>query len=256
MATFDLFSFLPGTTLAGILSDPSVQSYVGTAPGPGSQLYFVGGTPDPLRVRSDGHPPLDVQLIVTTAVPDHWTLEFNVRFDYLPDSFAHLIKDHVFFGTTTPVGPCAGIFVSKQGIAYVGGVHHAAGDLVLDSTLQVIPGSFAWVPTGQYLTFRLAADGTTGALYLYVTKTAELAHGQVLRAILPVIPGSALVVAPSDRTLLSARSAAPTAPADSLVRVDSFELASTVIIPNLAPVAEAGADQAARFCSIVKLDGS
>ncbi len=196
----------------------------------------------------------DVQLIITTSVPEVFTLDFTVQFGALPPDFSDIVDSHIFIGLTDAAGPCVGLFFSQSGIAYVGGVHHNSGDLVIDSSFQQLPNSQLLVSQNEYWTIRIAANNTTGGVYIYITKTAELAvSGHQLRYVLPVIPAEALAFTPTDRTLLSVRG---TLGNPSSLSLDSICLGSGFIIPNIPPVADAGLDQAARTCSIIQLDGS
>ena len=64
---------------------------------------------------------------------------------------------------------------------------------------------------------------------------------------------TAAATPPTDSSLISVRGTAAI-PASALC--DSWCIGSSLIIPNLAPVANAGFDQAVRTCSIIQLDGS
>lgn len=257
-AIFDLFCFQEGDgTMLGILSHPDVTITSGVAPGLGTQ--FIIDSPisfEDLEIVSGGAvSSVDAQLNVSTPVPADWTLEFTVLFDDLPSDFGDLTNRHIFVMATDSGGVCAGLFISQQGVAYAGGVHHdGSGDMILDSSFTIIPGSSAFVGTGKYITFRVAASLASGNVYVYITDTVDIpTTGQVLRAILPIITFSYLSFPPTDRTLITVRG---TALEQAQVHFDNFCLASSVVIPNLAPVADAGEDQAVRFCSIAQLDGS
>jgi hypothetical protein len=249
-ADFDIFCFRHCLTMLNILTDVNVSVL------PPGTHYTPNPTTCDLEIGSGGAlPTTNALLTVVAGVPDKFTLEWTANFSDLPPDFNDLTNKHIFVGATDSAGPCAGLFVSKIGVAYAGGVHHTAGgDLVLDSTLQQIPDSHEYITTGAYITFRMAVSLDTGAVYLFITNTADIATtGHVLRAILPVIPFSALAFPPTDKTTVSVRG---TAPQPSWMSLDQLCLSSAVLIPNLIPVADAGADQAVRMCSIVQLDGS
>ena len=250
---FDLFCFDHCVPMLGILSDLDVST-VGSGShfvidGPSCDLIIGSGGTLPVTV----YPTTDAQLIVTTSVPQQFTLQWTARFDALPPDFLDLVNKHIFVGTTDAAGPCAGLFISQLGIMYAGGVHHSGGDMVLDSTTQIIPGSNAYINTGEYITFRMSVSLATNNVYIFVTRTSEIATtGQILRAVVPAIPASALAFPPTDRTLVTVRG---TALESSVLSLDELCLSSAVLIPNLLPVADAGLDQAIRACSIAQLDG-
>lgn len=197
----------------------------------------------------------DVRIIITTSVPQVFTLDFTCKFPHLPNDFTDIVNRHILINLTDAAGPCVGLFFSKVGIAYIGGVHHTGGgDLVLDSVFQPLPNSQLLVSETDYWSFRIAANFVTGGVYIYVTKTADLPIiGHQLRYVLPIIPAAALATPPTDRTLLSVRGSLGQ---PSELWMDSICLGSGFIIPNLPPTADAGLDQAVRTCSIIRLDGS
>lgn len=245
---FDTFCF-QDMGMYQILSDPNV-----TTAGSPSQFVANAGTLD-LEVCSGGAFVTDDARVITTyAVPSTFTTEWVVKFDELPTDFTDLVNKHIFLGTFDAVGPLVGLFFSKAGIGYTGSVSFPSGNLQLDCTFQVIPGSSAWVTDTDYLVIRVAADLTLGFVYIYVTPLSELATtGQQLRAIMPVIPYTAAAVPPTDQSIVSVRG---TAGDPSCAYLDSWCLGTSLIIPNLAPVANAGLDQAVHSCSVIQLDGS
>ena len=110
---FDIFCFDHCVDMFNILSDPQVSTS-------GSALHFspnvvtcdldlMSGTGAPV-------PDLDADLIVTTPVPDTWTLEWTAIFKQLPTDFTNIVDRHFFVGATDAAGPCAGLFVSKVGL--------------------------------------------------------------------------------------------------------------------------------------------
>ena len=245
---FDLFCYA-GPGMPALLTDPNV-----TITSVGGQITVDGATDDVLIDSSTATSTADAQLSMTANVPQQWTLEVIARFDALPLDFSDLTNSHIFFNATDASGPCAGLFISQAGVAYAGSVHHVAGNMVLDSTIQQIPLPMGLITTGEYLVFRIAADLTLGAVYIYITSTSTFAQtGHVLRAVLPVIPASSLGFPATDRALITVRG---TAPRPSSIALATFCLSSELLIPNLLPVADSGEDQAINFCSIALLDGS
>jgi len=220
-----------------------------------TQFFVDGVTLDEVLVSGGAAVTNDARLIITTSVPDTFTLDFTVNFEHLPNDFSDIIHRHIAVCTTDAAGPCVALFFSKVGVAYAGSFHHdSGGNLVLDSTFQDLPNSQTLVSENEYWSYRVAADLLTGVVYIYITKTADLISiGHQLQYIMPVIPATALTHPATDRTIISVRGT-QAQPAE--LSLDSICLSSSLVIPNVIPVADAGLDQAARVCSIVQLDGS
>lgn len=244
---FDLFCF-QGVDTYHLLADADAVAH-----GVGSQFVLDSSSLDFGVFSGGSYPTDDARVVLTKNIPSAFTVEWVLKAS-LPNNFTDLVNSHVFLGTFDAAGPVLGLFFSKIGVAYTGSVSFPGGTLQLDTVLQVIPGSSAWVLEDEYLVVRAAADLTVGLVYLYITPLNDIAAtGQVLRAILPIIPSSAAAVPPTDQTLVSVRG---TVSEPNYMQIDSWCLGSALIIPNLAPVADAGADVAVRSCSIVQLDGS
>lgn len=208
------------------------------------------------ELLSGGAQPTDTaRIFVDKAVPGSWTFDATFKFQALPSDFVNLTERHCFIGTADDNGYCAGLFFSSVGIGYTGSVRYdMSGNLLLNSTFQVLPSSLGIVAEGTYYTVRVVLDSITETTFVYITETAQLpVTGHQLRYILPAIPSSSCVTTPQDGTTISVRG---TASEPSVLDIGTLCLGTGVIIPNLPPVADAGVDQAARFCTIVKLDGS
>lgn len=246
---FDVYCVGPCGPMSAILTYDQV-----TTVGDGTQ-FFLDAELDQNILSGGAATSTDARLILTTGVPATFTWEFTVNFRVLPIDFSALATRHIAFGVTDAAGPCVALFFSRAGVAYAGGFHHdGSGNLLLDSTFQLLPDSQTAISENEYWTYRIAADQTTGVVYIYITKTADLiAVGHQLRYIMPVIPATALATAPTDRTVISARG---TVGSPSQLALDSLCLGSRFIIPNAAPIADAGSDQAVRTCSVIQLDGS
>ena len=261
--TCDLLLF-DATNMVSILSSPAVEGTgdptqfvydYPTPPGGSNDLGILSGDPSDPLFSTD-----TIYLTAATTVDDEYTLELTLTFESLPNNFNSLAERHFMFGVTDATGPCVAIFVSKVGLAYAGAVHHvpgapATGTLVLDSSLQSIPGTASYAQLGVQMTYRIAVSATAGAVYLFATPTADLGiTGHQLVAVLPVIDAGDLTFPPSgDRALISARG---TSIQSTRAALDLWCLSSTFDIPNVVPVANAGQDQAVRACSIARLDGS
>jgi len=192
-------------------------------------------------------------IYVDMNIPFTWTMEFTLMFNSLPTDFSSLQNRHIFLGTVDQQGYSAGLFFSKVGLAYTGNVlHNGANLLELNSILQVIPGSFDSVVAGQYYTVRIALDSVTATVFIYLTKTSDIPSvGHQLLAILPAIPTSSSPVTPTDGTVISVKGVVGQ-PSD--IQLDSICVGTGMVIPNLPPVADAGKDQAAQTCTVIRLD--
>lgn len=219
-----------------------------------SQVPVDGYTLDQMIISGGDIVADEAEVIVNKAVPAAFTLEFTVYFENLPNDFNDLVNSHAYFGASNAAGSCAGLFFSKVGLLYTGCVHYDGTQLVLDTLIQQLPNSQLLVSEGEYWTIRIAVSHDTGTTYIYVTKTSEiLASGHKLRYVLPAIPSQSAVVVPPDRTLILIRG---TASAKTWVSLDNLCMATGLIIPNIAPVADPGIDQAIQLCEVLRLDGS
>lgn len=247
---FDIYCFFDSlSSMGSILSAPGVSTVDA-----GGQ-FLIDGSDNDLLIRSGGIVSTDdAQLNISAVIPDTWTLEFTLKISAIPSDFTDLVNRHIFIGATSGTGACAGVFISALGVAYAGGIHHVAGNLQLDSTLQILPGSNGYIELDRYIVFRLAADDTTKTLYLYVTNQDQLPMtGHVLRAVLPVIDAADLAFTPSDLSVVSVRG---TALQPTYISLDEDCMSTHLLIPNLAPVADAGIDKSVQYCEVLKFDGS
>jgi len=255
-----LFLFEHCASMLDILISPIISTV-------GDVEQFVLNYPDPPATSCDlgmlsgelGNPAFSTNNAYITAVPpagvdDVCTLEITVLQEELPNDFADISNRHFGFQVTDSTGACAAFFVSKVGFAYAGAFHHVGGTLVLDSSLQIIPATAPFVLLGEYVTYRVAVSGLTGAVYFYATRTADLGGGHQLVAILPTIDASELVTPPvQDQAVISVRG---TTSQPTRVSLDRWCLSADLIVANLLPIANAGQDQAVRLCSLALLDGT
>lgn len=248
--SFDIYCVGPCGQMSVLDTYLEVQEYAQSG-----QIAIVPSVLD-FELRSGGLQPTDtVRIFVDKAVPGSWTFDATFKFQALPADFVNLPERHCFVGTADDSGFCAGLFFSSVGIGYTGSVRHdLSGNLVLNSTFQVLPSSLGLITEGVYYTVRIALDAITETTFIYVTETSQLPLiGHQLRYILPAIPSSSCVVEPQDGTTISVRG---TAGDQTILDIGTLCLGTGVILPNLPPVADAGVDQAARFCTIVQLDGT
>lgn len=227
--------------------------------GDGSQFLVDPVTLDQTMVSGGSEVEYDARLSIDVGIPSSFTLDFTLKFVALPPDFSDIVYKHVFVGAFDGAGPTLGLFFSKAGIKVTGSIHHTGGptpdqNLVLDAQIDTIPGSVDWFTEGEYYSIRIAVDGTSGTFYLFITKTVELlSSGHQLRFVGNTIPATECATSPSDQVLFSVRG---TASYPSNISLDTICAAPGLVIPNLPPIADAGPDQAVRFCSIVRLDGS
>jgi hypothetical protein len=250
---FDIFCFADVSMLS-VLTDPNV-----TTEGDGGHFH-----PNPISAELDllagGTEPLDDgRVIITANIPDVFTVEWVLNFAALPNDFTDIVHQHVYAGVSDAAGAVLGLLFSKVGVAYTGSVSFPVDPtdglpaMQLDCTLQVLPGSSSYISENEYYVVRTAADYNLGIVYLYMTRLLDLpVTGHQLRAVLPVIPFYSAAHSPTDESLISVRG---TLLHPVQVSVNTWCAATSLIIPNLIPVADAGMDQAVRSCSIVMLDG-
>jgi hypothetical protein len=265
---FDLFVFEHCDSMLNVLSDPDI-----TVVDDGGQL--VADYPDPpgdscdLGILSgeEGAPSFpEVQTLIRMSPDDgvgtRWTAEWSVTFESLPEDFQGLIDEdlgapHVYFGASDATGPCAGVFVSQAGLAFSGSLLLGAEPIPFAlpaGPLVPIPGSSQFVELGVQTTIRLVVDGLESVAYLYVTPTSDvMVSGHRLVAIFVPFAAADMSQAPTDCSMISADGSEEL---PSRIAVDAWRMSSELLIPNTPPVADAGTDQAVRFCSIAQLDGT
>ena len=247
---FDIYCVGPCGPISTILTHPEVMTE-----GSGLQFPIDITTMDQLMASGGTFPTTDAAMIITEVVPENWTFEFSVRFQSLPNDFSDIINQHIFFGTSSAPGGCAGLFFSKIGLAYTGCIHlNGSGDIALDTPFQQLANSQTLVSENEYWTIRIAMSFSTGAVYIYVTQSSLLLSiGHQLRYILPAIPSSSAAVVPPSQTLVSVRG---TAGQMSECGINSICLATGLVVPIIQPFADPGPDVALQLCSVLQLDGS
>src|SRR5690606_18405442 len=129
---FDIFCFFASSMVNVLVSsDANVIDAGG---------QFSPGQLGDLVVASGGGSYSTASLEINTIVPGAWTLQLPVNAGSLPHDFSSLVSNHVFVGTTDGAGACAGVFISKVGVVYTGGVSHSvSGDLQLAGPLALLP---------------------------------------------------------------------------------------------------------------------
>jgi hypothetical protein len=257
---FDLFNFEHCASMLGILVDPITTSVavagqtVLNYPNPPGTSCDLGVLSGKLADGAFSQADVRISLVPTEGVGPQWTAEWIVTFEHLPVDFSDVVNKHVYLGASDSAGPVAGLFISDAGIAYTGSVHHAAGNLVTDSAVTPIPGTAVRIELNVETVFRLVVDGLNHVVYLFVTPSSEIeVTGHRLVAILPPLFAADMGTPPIDQSFVSVRG---TTAVPSRVAFDAWRLASSVVVPNLPPTADAGEDQAVRICSVALFDGS
>ena len=220
-----------------------------------SQFFLVdlsaGALHDPLTGNlmldsgGQGVNPPEEWLEITKGVPSVWTLEFTCKFHHLPPQLTsiQMAMGRVFVGCWSEQGGSAGLFFSAESIGYAA---HP------DDPIIPIPDSKGIINELDYWTVRLVANNTTGALFVYITKSLDLnsGSGHALRFVLPL---PAQTGSHYDRTYVSVLG---TQQIHNELELQGVCLAQGPVIPNMPPVADAGNEQEVKLCTIGQLDGS
>jgi hypothetical protein len=199
--------------------------------------------------------PKTALIYVDVGIPAQWTYEFDVQFVDLPVDFSNIESSHVFFGSVDNTGASAGLFFSKIGIAYTGNVYYDGVNTVsLNSAYQILPDSQDIVAEGVFYTVRLVVDYPNSTTYVYITESEQIAiTGHILRFVLPTIATSTSLHPVNDGSYISVRGSTTNT---STLKLRYSCLGSSNLLPNLLPIADAGVDQTARTCTIIRLDGT
>ncbi len=232
LGPFDVFSFTEGSTstlLAQVYTNTSGS--VGPDPAATGYIELIGTSTEAF-------------LFVDKPVNDQFTVEWTIKTLRLPTDFTRPLEDYLVLGMENSAGTIASLWLSRAGIGYGYGV---------GSAFDVLAGSQELVDEESFWTIRLAGDAYSGNVYLYVTKTDEVARtGHRLRFVLSGLDISRSPVSSGEGVFV--RSTGTARSTDALLA--GFSLSTEFLIPNLPPVADAGNDQSVRQCSIVQLDGS
>lgn len=240
-APFDVFCLGPCATLSSVTLYPGVEITSN-----GQWAY----DPSTAAVRMwSGITPLadaPVAFEVWAGVPDQFTVQWVMRFNRLPADFSD-VGAYVHLGAGSSQGYVTGLAFSQVGMAFVPCPEELSAAVPL-------PDSAGIVEAGQTYVIKVVVSDS--ATYVYVTKYADyVAYGHTLRYVLAAVPASACISFDSDL---------------SWVRIDGedveglrvdvgileFCMSTALLVTDFPPIADAGADQAAVFCSIVQLDGS
>lgn len=250
-APFDLYCVGPCAEMSNILT------YAGVSTVDAGGQFTTVPVVDDLQMGSGGgiYPAATAILTISSSVTQSFTLEFTAKFTELPANFSSLVQSHIYFGVSAAAANCFGLFVSAIGLAYGGMMmYDGSNNLIINSSIQQLPGSQAYITPNQYTTFRIAVDGVNNVTYIYITETALLnTLGHQLRYVLPGVLSSSCLIPPPNRTVVSV---CGTATAASVHQINTICLGSGLIMPALLPIADPGVDRSARKCEIFQLDGS
>ncbi len=188
-----------------------------------------------------------VRMDVYTPIPDQFSAEWVLRFDSLPADFTNAAA-YAQVGVGSKQGYIFGLAFSQIGLA----IANCPGDI---ADAELLPGSSSLVSMGD--TYVVKVVVSSSATYLYVTEYADyVEHGHRLRYMRASV--SMQDVCPAlDVDVAWVRLDGEDDDASRVsVRLSEFCVSSRLLITDFPPVADAGADQAVNFCSIVSLDGS
>jgi len=239
---FDVFCLGPCGSLLTVTLYPEVTV------GPGGQWNYDSGN-DALHIWSGATAAQSDPAVfeVRTGLPDQFTVEWTIRFDELPLNFS-TPGEYFHIGAGSHQGYIFGLLFSQEGLASA----HCPDD---PSAFSPIPASSGIISQGQTYVIKIVVSDA--ATYVYITEYADFVlHGHRLRFVLPSV--QAATVCPSyaiDMAWVHLDGSNRTNHKVD-VRISEFCLASTLLITDFPPIADAGPDQAAQFCSIVQLDGS
>jgi len=194
------------------------------------------------------------QIIMDVPVTESFTAEWTFTPNSLPDDFGNVAEDHLYLGAFSAASNMAGVFISKVGIAFTGSILYSGGVIIPGYSLATIPGSSVYVTEGVRTTVRIIVDDVLGLTYLYVTRADVIPYtGHVLVGIFPVLSTAEASPPPAqDQVVTSVRGLN----GQVCCSLHEWNLSSRVLISDIAPVADAGEDQASQACSIIRLDGS
>ncbi len=220
-----IFQFFLVYGSANLYSDPLT----------GNLLFDSGGM---------GIPATEEWLDIQKAVPSIWTLEYTVKFHHVPPQLTSMMQSmgRVWVGVWNEQGASAGLFFSASGIGYA--AHQ-------DDPIIPIPDSNNIINETDYWTIRMVGNVTTGALFVYITKSADLeaGSGHMLRFVLPV---PAQVGSHQEHTYVSVLGSAQI---HNMLELQGICLATGPVVPNMPPIADAGNEQEVKLCTIGQLDG-
>lgn len=191
---------------------------------------------------------------VDKAVTEDFTAEYRVTFNSLPPDFSNVVAEHAYIGLWSQQDFAVGLFFSQVGVQFTGEIELDGGnDIIEPPEHDTIPSSSDWVSQGIEYVIRIAVNSATQLVYLYITPAEDIDNGAppVLRGIFVAKETQANV---SDACLVSAHGVS--GGVESSIELFDYKVSTKFLAQNLAPLADAGDDQAVRACSVTRLDGT
>ena len=232
--TWDLADF-DEATIAGMLAlGPANVSLQ-----PGAFPYFSYPDLGTLRVTSSDSVRATADLI--TAIPARYTLEAVLRFPQLPNSAGDLATRKLGITVADDGGRGFSLYFSNPGISISRVDDFGSAVLAPDSGVLISESDT------NFVTLRLAVDSGLGRVYVYISP--GIVDNPVHRYTLPV---ERTPLGVSDVFQLFAHGT-PTEPVAMEIR--RLRLASSLVISDYPPVANAGPDRVAPVGQAIRFDG-
>ena len=203
--------------------------------------YTFNGSNDLVLYSNDD---ANTGFTIETAITASFTLQFTILPSALPADFSSLATERFFIAAHNQYGKMIGLLLSEdEGVALA-----TTGT---DASYQVLTDTAELFDSGlQYYTFRIALDGGSGNLSIYITPTALLSvigHQLVVTTTALDTP----VGTPDGLAVETYGSAAnPTT-----IAIDCIRLSTELVIPNSRPVADPGVDQTSTLYKYAAFDG-
>ena len=233
-ATWNLADFNPSTMQLMLGLGPSDLSLV-----PGAAPYFTYGADTKLLTvaSADG---TAAYADFNVAMPAQYTIDFIVRFPSLPHDVADLSDHHVGIQLADDAGRGVAIYFAQTGVAIAR----------IDDFGSVAPLPDSTEFTEEIATYfhriRVAVNSGDGRAYVFIGRETD--PFPPLRWIIPV---EATPPGVNDRFRIVAKGTA-TQPVS--VEYRAIELAGSLLLPNLPPVANPGADRVISAGNSARLD--
>lgn len=214
--------------------------------GPGNVTIVPGTTPwfsypnsSTLRVSSDDG--TRASLVMNTSVPQQFTFEIAVRFQRLPRSGADLSRRRAALTVADGSGRGLTLYFTASGISLSRVDDFGSAILTPDSSRIVQESS------DRYVTVRVVCDAERGLAFVYTGEgeTDVLVHAYTL-------PLLETPLGYSDTFTLEALGR-PEEPV--LFDVRRLRLASSLVVSDFPPTADAGEDRVTSLGQVIRLDG-
>ncbi len=181
------------------------------------------------------------QLEFKTGIPARFTVEFVVRFPFMPHNVGDLAQRRAGFTIADDAGRGISIYFASTGMA-VSRVDDYGSVTALPDTANTTEEI-----ASEFKTIRVAVDSGLGRAYVYISSGDVTSPA--FRLIVPVEKTPDTVV---DLFSFFVKGF-PEQP--SQVEIRRLQLAGTLLIPNFPPIADAGPDRVAPVGRAVRFDG-